>query len=151
MDTDFTIKLLKTLPHLMYQMFHDVKNLEMPQPMGDVKLNKTQQKTLLLLFSEKRLNMSTSCKILDMEKGSFTSVIDSLIQLQLVERQRDTEDRRKVHISLTKAGRKLVTQRMDVLRDRIDRKLAVLSAKDYNRFISAIDELADITEKLGEK
>ncbi len=151
MDTDFTIKLLKTLPHLMYKMFHDVKNLEIPQTAGDVKLNKTQQKTLLVLFSEKRLNMSTSCKILNMEKGSFTSVIDSLIQLQLVERQRDTEDRRKVHISLTEAGRKLVTQRMDVIRKRIEHKLAVLSAKDYNRFINAIDELADITEKLGEK
>ncbi len=151
MDTDFTVKLLKTLPHLMHQLFHNVTHIEFSQTGEDVKLNKTQQKTLMILYSEKSLNMSTLCRILNMEKGSFTSVIDNLIRFELVERKRDDKDRRKVHINLTAAGRKLVKQRMDLISKQIEQKLAVLSDKDYNRFINAVEILEDITAKLGAK
>ena len=148
MDNELTMRMLKTLPHLMYKMFHDIKELEIPDQSVKSHLNKTQRKTLLILYSEEKINMSKFCRILNVEKGFFTSVIDSLLELGLVERLRDNQDRRKVHIYLTLQGRKLVKKGIETMSAQIDYKLSSLSNEDYKRFIKAINDLSEITKKL---
>lgn len=149
MDKNFIMKLLKTLPQIMNIMFHDIngfKPLEEVNPLG---LNKTQGKTLFILHSEEEMNMSRFCRILNMEKGSFTSVIDSLVDKDLVLRQRDNDDRRKVYIRLSEKGKDYIEKEIDIMISYIENKLSVLSKEDLSSFIQAIDNLSEITKKLG--
>lgn len=135
----------------MHEIFHDMKEFRFSGDVKELKLNKTQLKTLLVLYSQKESNMSTSSRVLDIEKGSFTSVIDNLIDCGLVERRRDENDRRKVRISLTEAGIMFVEDILLEMSRQVDKKLDVLSGEDKKRFVNAINDLAEITEKLGER
>ncbi len=146
MDKNFVIQLLKTLPHLMYKLFHDLKKIESADT--EVRLNKTQKKTLLILYTESNSSMTQICRMMNMEKGSFSSVIDSLIKMDLVLRERDENDRRKVHINLSNKGSKLVGNEIENIRIRLDDKLEILSEEDLTRFYRAITDLEDITNKL---
>jgi DNA-binding MarR family transcriptional regulator len=148
-DKDFTMRLLKTLPHLMNKMFHDINEFRPLEEDFNLGLNKTQRKTLLILYSDEGMNMSRFCRILNLEKGSFTSVIDSLIEQDLVIRQRDNDDRRKIFIRLSKKGKEFVEQIVEIISSHIEHKLSVLSKEDFSCFIHAIDDLSRITEKLG--
>jgi len=149
MDKNFSMKLLKTLPHIMNILFHDINGCSPSEEFNRLDLNKTQKKTLFILQSDEEMNMSRFCRILNMEKGSFTSVIDSLIDKDLVLRQRDNNDRRKVYIRLSKKGRDYVEKAVDIISSYIENKLSVLSKEDLSSFIQAIDTLSKITKKLG--
>ncbi len=130
----------------MYKLFHDLKNIDHTD--SSISLNKTQKKTLLILYTENNSNMTLLCRMMNMEKGSYTSVIDSLIEKTLVSRERDKQDRRKVYIQLSKKGKSLVENEIENIRVKLEDKLEVLSAEDLTRFVNAIDDLNDITNKL---
>ena len=83
-----------------------------------------------------------------MEKGSFSSVVDGLINKNLVLRERDKKDRRKVHIHLTDAGSSRVENEIENIGIRLEDKLDILSPEDLKQFIWAIEVLNDITNKL---
>ena len=146
MDKNFVIQLLKTLPHLMYKLFHDLKKIESADI--EMRLNKTQKKTLLILYTENNSSMTQICRMMNMEKGSFSSVVDGLINKNLVLRERDKKDRRKVHIQLTDSGSSLVENEIENIRIRLEDKLDILSSEDLKQFIWAIEVLNDITNKL---
>ena len=146
MDKDFVILLLKTLPHLMYKLFHDLKEIQSADT--SMRLNPTQKKTLLILYTESNSSMTQICRIMNMEKGSFTSVIDGLIKKGLLLRKRDENDRRKIHIYLTDAGKSFVENEIENIRIKLENKIEVLSDEDVTLFYRAIIDLKKITNKL---
>jgi MarR family transcriptional regulator, 2-MHQ and catechol-resistance regulon repressor len=74
--------------------------------------------------------------------GNITMVVDHLEQRGLVERERDMEDRRRVTVALTPAGRKLIGLVFPRHIEAVKTAMAPLSAEEQ-------DELAALWRKLG--
>jgi DNA-binding MarR family transcriptional regulator len=136
-------RVLTTLPFFMHKMFHDF------QPdSGKFDLNKTQMKALMVIYVENSPHMTRVCYHMNMEKGSLTPVIDSLMGMGLVRRRRNPEDRRKVNLDLSAQGRKLVAANLLRAHEHILNKLKHLPPDEIQRFKKALLDLHEITEKL---
>ena len=142
-NSDLMFKILKTFPFFMRKVFHDFHKQE---NMGQ--LTKTQHKTLMLLYFEEEQHMSGLSERLNVEKGSFTAVVEDLVENNLVVRKRDTRDRRKYILALTDIGQQIVHREIEKAKSFLIKKLSRLGARDLERFTRAVNELYEITMKL---
>ena len=76
--------------------------------------------------------------------GNITLVVDNLLKRGLVTRERDPEDRRKVIVTLTEAGRELVARLLPGHVAAIVDELSVLSAQEQRA-------LGDLCRRLGKR
>jgi MarR family transcriptional regulator, 2-MHQ and catechol-resistance regulon repressor len=88
------------------------------------------------------MTIGTLCRKMLVSGGNMTVVVDNLEKEGLVERVRDTEDRRKISVRLTKKGEKLF------------RKIFIEHAKHITELASVLtpneqDELAGLLKKMG--
>ena len=141
-DQELLHKILGTFPFFMRKIMHDPKDKLFQG------ISKTQHKTLMLLHFKGRQNMSCLAEHLNLEKGSFTSVVDDLIDQQLVRKVRDTADRRQYLLEYTQKGETLVEEAINRLKNRLSERLKVLSGDDFNKFIRAVEDLDEIASKL---
>ncbi len=137
------VRALTTFPLFMHKVFHDF------QPdSGELNLNKTHMKTLMVIYIENSPHMTKVCYHMNMEKGSLTPIIDNLIEMELVQRRRNPEDRRKVNLYLTDQGRRLVLENLHRAHQHILEKMKRLPKEEVQRFKNALLDLHDITLKL---
>ena len=140
---DMAARILATFPLFMHKLFHDFHPAS-----GELELNKTHLKTLMIIYIENNPYMTKVCHHMNMEKGSLTPVIDSLMEMGLVRRKRNPEDRRKVNLDLSEQGRKLVAVNLQRAHEHIFDKLKHLPKYEIQRFKKALLDLHDISEKL---
>lgn len=139
----FMEKLLTTFPFLMHKMFHDF----VPDSLG-LELNRTQIKALMVIHTEAEPHMTHMCHVMNLEKGSLTSVVDGLIELGLVERRRNPDDRRIVNVILTDSGKTLVDRHIRQAHAHVLSKLSHLTAEERSVFEETVDVLHRIAMKL---
>ena len=136
-------KLLTTFHLFRHKVFHDFK-----PDTGDATLNRTQLRTLMAIHLERAPHMSQVCRQLDLEKGSLTPVIDSLIELGLVNRERNHHDRRKINLALTGRGEELLSLHRRQAHRHLLAKMESLSEEEVARFSEAFAVIYEITLKL---
>lgn len=123
---------LRTVSHALYQIGET--NLE---PVG---LSYAQYRVLMaLLFSERMeqqpsLNPSEISRLHSVNRNTVSALIRRLEELELIERELDTADRRKFNIRLTEAGRRVVQQHTHRLFDALQAALADLTAEEIAAF-----------------
>jgi DNA-binding MarR family transcriptional regulator len=142
-DLEIIIQFPKITHVFMRKMMHGFTSSQI-----GMSLNRTQGRTLLLLYDKGKTTMTALHKAIGLEKGSLTGVIDQLIEKELVERARDASDRRKVNIFLTDKGlEKAEILRMEIA-GYIKKNLEKLPVEDRKRFYGAAEALIDISHKL---
>ncbi|MBN1932630.1 MAG: winged helix DNA-binding protein [Desulfobacterales bacterium] len=92
--------ILEFLP-LLHQKFADVFH---KSPDHRYPCSKNQNRTIMIIKKNSKITHTDLGRCLDMQKGSLTSLIDSLESMRLVHRETDPRDRRKTLLSLTDAG-----------------------------------------------
>jgi DNA-binding MarR family transcriptional regulator len=142
-NEEMVVQVLMAFPLFMHKVFHDLRGEAEGHP-----LNRTQMKTLMIIHLENQPHMTHVCHHMNMEKGSLTPVIDSLIEMGLVDRMRNREDRRKVNLSLTEKGNRLVIEHLNQAHDHLLKKLESLPEANVSRFKRAITDLYEIAQKL---
>ena len=113
-------------------------------------LNHTQVKTLLHIYEQGPSPMSGICRHVSLEKGSMTSVVDTLLANGLVQRNHDESDRRKVLVSLTETGKLTAKQCIDDVSRYIGKRLSILSEKEKKQFWDSLMTLEKIARQLQE-
>ena len=83
-------------------------------------LSSSHLRALFILLREPEATPGALAKAADLNPASVTAMIDQLEAQGLVERRRDTHDRRSIKVSLTPAGRERVEQKERYLRARFD-------------------------------
>lgn len=78
---------------------------------------------------------------------TMTGIVDRLKNAGLVSRGADPNDRRKVVISLTQAGRALLDRAKNARRKRMARALSQLSRQDRREFLRLLTRYLEIFEK----
>lgn len=102
----------------------------------DLHCNKNQNRAIHLIKREGKITASQLGRKLNMEKGSLTTLIDSLEEMQYVFREPHATDRRKVLLALTPQGEeyfdKMTTSHhkylAEILRQQPAEKIAEFSA-----------------------
>lgn len=141
------LEILMQFPRIIYMIMRKtMRGFQLSQ--HDLDLNPTQRRTLLILLNRGVTTMTQLHDLIGLEKGSLTTVVDQLINKNLVARHRNAKDRRKVDISLTPTGVKRSAVLRKEIAGHVRRRLNGLTAKDRRRFYQAIGILADIIPKL---
>lgn len=143
MSEDFFVHLLKSFPLLMRKLMHDLQ-----PPSHAVRLNRSQWKALFLLDNLDKPNMSQLSGLLNLEKGSLTTVIDGLIEKGLVQRAEDKQDRRKIRLDLTSDGKKSTKNAIRFTNQHIKSRLDALEKGDREALVEALQTITSLAEKL---
>ena len=113
-------------------------------------VNKTQERVLMMSWKLKGASMRFLSREAGLEKGSLTTVVDSLEALGLVTRTRQEDDRRSFIVRPTAKGLALA-RRIDALfRAHLDALLAKLGDDERARFEEAIRTVARDIPRLME-
>lgn len=142
-ESELVLKILRTFPHLMRKLLYDFDYRS-----ARVELNYTQYRTIMLVHYERDRPLSELGAHMNLERGSFTSVIDGLVAQGLLLRRRDPDDRRRVILDFTAEGERFVGEEIGRMHNHILSKLDALSPEDRERFLSALDDLFEMTWRL---
>ncbi len=96
---------------------------------------------LLALHLNDALNMQEIATLVDRSKPTVTVLIDKLVLLKTVKKQRSTSDGRVFEVSLTAKGQKLITRLSDIsarMHQKID---GILSASEKKQLSTLLGKL----------
>lgn len=110
--------------------------------------NKNQVKTIMIIGRAEKVTPTILGKCMDMEKGSLTSLIDSMEKMGLVYRVNDENDRRKTWIYLTDEGEKYYINQEKKFMTRIKEVFGTLSEKDVKEFNDSLKTIVTILDKI---
>ena len=110
-------------------------------------VNKTQLRALVFIKNHSSISMTELCAMLNIEKGSLTSMIDDLTKKGYVYREKDLADRRKYMIVITEAGEKLAVDFTSKLSNDLEQKLFKLDEDDREKYQEALETLQYILNK----
>jgi len=110
-----------------------------------------QLQALVFLHMKKNAQMSEIANHFKIELPSATSLINKLVEMNLVTRKADKEDRRLVRISLTKQGETLLSEGLRARAKHMEHILSFLSQADKKELLRIIQKLIQALEKKHEK
>lgn len=110
-------------------------------------LKKNDMKILSILYQHAPMTLTEIGKRLDIEKGSLTTLIDSLEEKDLVIRSNDPADRRKTLISLSTKGREEMDRVMDFFAKRIDESLSKVDPDEIKEFRLNLQKVVEFLKK----
>lgn len=111
-------------------------------------IKKNHIRIIGFLYRYPALTATEIAKMLNVEKGSVTTLLDQLEEYSLIDRCECHQDRRKSLVSLTDAGR---TEMENIMRDtirRLDNILADADPAELRDFIKNLRQAAEFMQKL---
>ena len=89
---------------------------------------------------------SAVAKAAGLTQATVTSLVDKLERAELVNRRRDTEDRRRIWIEVTAAGRKALAASPDLLQDRFQAAFLKLADWEQAMIIAALERVSTMLD-----
>lgn len=80
--------------------------------------------------------------IVQVTAGTLSGIVHKLVKRGLVERARDTEDRRRVLLFVTDAGLDLLSRGPSLLQEQVERRLAALGDDERSTILQSLERLA---------
>jgi MarR family transcriptional regulator, 2-MHQ and catechol-resistance regulon repressor len=111
-------------------------------------LTASQFSTLKVLRLHGALAQRDIAKYILKSGGNITIVVDNLERVGLVVRDRDTEDRRIVYVSLTPAGIELFDRVYPDHLQRIRESMGALTEAECDQLVALLDKLAPPAEEI---
>lgn len=125
---------------LIHRNFY--RNLTTPVPPN-------QFATLMTLRLEKRATLSEIGQRLQISKQQMTNICDKLLHAGLITKRQDSEDRRRMLISMTSAGEKILDDQNELVRQRFLSSLRGLSEEERTELRHSITNLNHYIEKMA--
>lgn len=148
----FMLQVFKTIPAFMKTLiegFHyEIEKKKDPVSMTIKGLNKSQKKTMIFLNMEGGATLSDIAKVMNLERGSVTTLVDSLEEMEFVRREKDPNDRRKMVVYLTEKGNTITELMCDTLESYVSGKLSMLTDEEVTKLKESIHTMASVVEKL---
>lgn len=112
------------------------------------KLKKNHSKILHVLYQKDSLTPTELGKILDLEKGGLTTIIDQLVDMNMVVRLDDPNDRRKVLLSLSAYGREHMENVLEKFSQSLLELFNNVDQKELEQYISNLRQVTRFMEKI---
>lgn len=133
---------LAYLPRIHRKVFTGCPALE------TLNMTSGQYTTLHVIACRKEWRMTDLSLKLHVSAGSLTTMMNRLIELGLVGRERSATDRRVVTVRLTEAGKNVLQSGRDHMRHTMAQMLGELTEDDRESFKLSLDSINGIMEKL---
>ena len=131
-------------------LFYKCKTFYIDKNKTDDLCNKNQSMAIMIIGKAGKIMPSTLSKFINMEKGSLTTLIDSLEEKMFVFRSSDPNDRRKVLLSLTSEG----IEYMKTIEERSQKGLALMVAnldeREIDQMHDSLKILVETFKKIGD-
>lgn len=99
-----------------------------------------------MIADEKDLTPGYLAKATSLSQATVTSLIDKLESRDLVERRRDSADKRRVYVDLTQSGLKMVQEAPDNLQARFGARFSELESWEQSFLVAALERTAALLE-----
>ncbi len=107
----------------------------------------TSQLVLLKAVRDQRLaTISELAATISLSQATLTTIIDRLEHLGLVKRERSAEDKRKVRVSLTEAGLKVLDLAPEPLQESFIRQFSALKDWERSMIMAALQRVAEMMD-----
>lgn len=110
------------------------------------KITGPQLGCLIALKEEKSLTIAQLAKKVYLSPSTLVGIIDRLEEKGLVQRKRDSSDRRRVQIHVTAPGADLITAAPSLLQETLVRALKDLPEPERISITMAVEKLVDLME-----
>ncbi len=131
-------------------LFYKCKTFYIDKNRADDLCNKNQAMAIMIIGKAEKITPTTLSKFINMEKGSLTTLIDSLEEKKFVIRTSDPNDRRKVLLSLTSDG----IEYMKTIEEQSQKGLALmvnnLDEKEIDKMHISLKTLVEILKKIAD-
>ena len=111
-------------------------------------LKKNHTKILSILYQHDHITLTEISKLLDIEKGSMTTLIDVLEEEDFVIRLNDPTDRRKTLISLSAKGREEMDRVMNLHAQKMDEFLVNSDSEEIQKFKTNLQFVVDFMKNV---
>lgn len=138
-SADISSAFIETLV-LIHRNFY--RNLTTPVPLN-------QFATLMTLRLEKQATLSEIGQRLQISKQQMTNICDKLLHAGLITKRQNHEDRRRMLISMTSAGEKILDDQNELVRQRFLSSLRGLSEEERTKLRHSITNLNHYIEKMA--
>ena len=133
----------ETLNEVLVSLFRDVNDIEqkaiITSEFGDLTNNDMHVIEAIGIHEPK--NMSTIARALSVTVGTLTISMNSLVKKGYVDRQRSSEDRRVVYISLSEKGVKAYYHHKKFHEQMIDSVVKELTEEELEALVKALTKL----------
>jgi len=140
----------QTLNTLLVSLFHDILDIEekslIVDEFSDVTVN--DMHVIEAIGMEEPRPSSVVAKNLDITMGTLTKAIDGLTDKGYVNRERSTQDKRVVLLSLTKKGEKAFDHHAEFHRNMIKSVIAQLSMEEREVLGKTLEDLTRFLRSL---
>jgi DNA-binding MarR family transcriptional regulator len=85
-------------------------------------------------------------RTVNLSESTVIGIVDRLEAKQYVTRHRSQEDRRKVYLTLTKAGRGVLNKTPSLLQDKFSAALTKLDDKEQNTITQSLERVVELME-----
>lgn len=114
---------------------------------GFLEYSKNEVMALFLIYRRDNVNVSEVAEYINAPLNTATGVINRLEKKKIVERRRDTEDKRVVKIYLTDEGRKQIKEQVDCICKYIKRIYLSLDIDEINTLSSVMNKIFNILKE----
>ena len=122
--------------------YNEISKSINPTQLLKVDLTSSQIKVMVSFTDKDSFTMTELSQAHSVSVSTMTSMVDRLMQNELIERQRDERDRRIVRVGLTPKGKKMVKHLMKARRQELEKFLLELSRKEVDIFHQSIENVA---------
>ena len=151
--SDLLLHFLSSIKNDFFIDNNFIKNFSLPpkefqECMSDVSIPPSHVKVILYLERVKSSPISQIANKLNISKSNMTPIIDNLIELDLVKRYPDKNDRRILRVELTPKALDLFKLLENAAREIIKSKISSLSDNDLNALYDSLNTLSNILNKI---
>lgn len=144
MDTKLLVDyILQIIPEFEYQFGRPMKLLTKSE------LTNYQSKVLSVLQFVPEMTMSELADRLVMSKSQLTANVDVLVRLNLVERQTDPGDRRKIIVRMTEEGNAYLVKTKEAMGRYYDLYYDRMTEDEKLKLYNSMSQLLALLEKLN--
>ena len=129
-------------------LFHRLFTPAFKGEIDEYNCTKNQSRAIMIIGRSGKISPTVLGKCMDMEKGSITSLIDALENMNLVYRKNDLKDKRKTWIQLTEEGKSYLLKQEGNFLIQLEETLGSLSNEEIIEFSNNLDSLVKIMEKV---
>lgn len=99
-------------------------------------------------YSDNNISISEVQEGLHITKSAISQMMNSLEKKGFIERRIDTEDRRKIVVTLTQAGKDILKETKESANHNLSEIISHLGDGNTKQFIDLLNQVSDISEEL---
>jgi DNA-binding MarR family transcriptional regulator len=145
-EEEFVERVQALFPRIMRHL-----DLEEEQELTGLDVRPSQMSALIALAQRNPQTMGALAWEMRLTESAATRLVDRLVAMNLVRRERDRQDRRLVRVRLSSYGRQLVDLVLNRRHERFSRIAQRMTPADRDALLQGLASLIDVFEALAEE